>query len=272
LSGEEILHFYREYGPSIFAQPKAQGLIRRAVALLNRSTAKARQWLGPAYNPDELASALDKAFGERILGESSTRLLIPAYSASSRSVYVFKTAHCPRFELDWKVRAAEVALATSAAPTYFPAHTLADGTWLMDGGIWANNPVGMAAVEAVSVLGWKSDNLQILSLGCTEPLYQCPPKAGRLNLMLSAVTLFMQGQSAGALGAAKLLSNHTEAQPHLYRYSLTVEDGRFSLDSANALEELAGCGSTAAREALPMVRSVFLNEKVEKFVPYQGRT
>lgn len=268
LSAEEILGFYRENGPAIFSQPGSKGVARRAVDLFKGSTRSARSLLGPAYDSRVLESALVKAFGSRILGESGTRLVIPAFSAGTGSVYVFKTSHHPRLELDWKVPAAQVALATSAAPTYFPAHTMSDGAWLLDGGVWANNPVGMAAVEAVSVLGWNSADIQILSLGCTEPLYRCPPRAGKLNLMLSSVSLFMQGQSAASLGTAKLLCGHTEMRPKLYRYSLNVQDGLYNLDSVNALNELAGFGATAAREALPAVRTVFLGPKVEPFVPF----
>ena len=126
----------------------------------------------------------------------------------------------------------------------------------------------MAAVEAISVLGWNPAGVHILSLGCTEPLYRCPSNPGKLNLMLSTVTLLMQGQSASAQGTAKLLCGHTEMRPKLFRYSTSVENGRYGLDSVDASEELAGFGATVAREALPALRTVFLNSKVEPFVPF----
>jgi hypothetical protein len=200
------------------------------------------------------------------------RLVIPAYSIGTRSVYVFKTAHHQRFEVDHKQKAVDVALATAAAPTYFPAHALADGALLLDGGVWANNPTGMAAVEAVSVLGWPSESLRILSLGCTEPLYSCPPRAGRIDFALSLNTFFQQGQSIASLGTAKLLSGHTESLPKLFRYSLDVAEGKINLDSASAIGELAGLGSAIARTALPAVRDVFLDERAEAFTPFHGAT
>jgi len=65
----------------------------------------------------------------------------------------------------------DVALSTSAAPTYFPAHLLPSGSALADGGIWANNPVGLAVVEAIGVLGWPASDIEVLSIGCTsEPI------------------------------------------------------------------------------------------------------
>src|SRR2546423_1043044 len=71
-------------------------------------------------------------------------------------------------EHNYKHKVVEVALSTAAAPSYFPAHRLSSGTPLVDGGVWANNPVGVAAVEAIGVLGWPADELRILSIGCTS--------------------------------------------------------------------------------------------------------
>src|SRR5258708_30344191 len=64
----------------------------------------------------------------------------------------------------------EVVLATVAAPTYFPIHRFEDGAFV-DGSLWARNPLALAVVEAIGVLGWPRDDLRVLSLGCTsEPL------------------------------------------------------------------------------------------------------
>jgi hypothetical protein len=144
---------------------------------------------------------------------------------------------------------------------------VADDALLVDGGVWANNPTGMAAVEAVGVLGWRGESLRILSLGCTEPLYTCPPRGGRLNFALSLNTFFQQGQSLASLGTAKLLCGHSESAPRLFRHSLDIADGKIKLDSADAISELVAMGSTIARTALPAVRDVFLNEPAERFIP-----
>jgi hypothetical protein len=235
---------------------------------MGRSERWVRRLVGPAYDPAELRGALASVFGGKRLADSTVRLVIPAYSVGTRSVYVFKTAHHPRFELDHKQRAVDVALATAAAPTYFPAHELADGALLVDGGVWANNPVGMAAVETVSVLGWPGDCIRILSIGCTDPLYTCAANSGRLDFVLSLNTFFQQGQSVASLGTAKLLCGHTDSQPRLFRHNLDVAEGKFELDSVAAMSELAGYGATMARTALPTVRQVFLEHRAEPFVPF----
>jgi hypothetical protein len=42
---------------------------------------------------------------------------------------------------DFRSLVVDVALSTAAAPTYFPTHQLDCGTPLIDGGMWANNPI-----------------------------------------------------------------------------------------------------------------------------------
>jgi hypothetical protein len=81
-----------------------------------------------------------------------------------------RIAHaCLRLERDYKHRAVEVALSTAAAPTYFPTLLTTVGIPLIDGGVWANNPVAIAMVGALGILHWNAAEVQILSLGCTTP-------------------------------------------------------------------------------------------------------
>ena len=67
-------------------------------------------------------------------------------------MHIWKTSHYPRLERDYKSTMVEVALATAATPTYFPTYRSAAGAPLIDGGMWANNPVAEAVVEAIGVL------------------------------------------------------------------------------------------------------------------------
>ncbi len=73
-----------------------------------------------------------------------------------RSVYIYKTAHHPRLKTDYRSPAVDAALATAAAPTYFRQHITQHDVGLLDGGVWANNPVAIAVVEAIGVLGAES--------------------------------------------------------------------------------------------------------------------
>jgi hypothetical protein len=77
-------------------------------------------------------------------------------------VYLYKTAHHPRLETDYKQPAIDAAMATAAAPTFLKPHMTESAVELVDGGVWANNPIGVAAVEAIGMLGWPRDKLKIL--------------------------------------------------------------------------------------------------------------
>src|SRR5207249_4628529 len=105
---------------------------------------------------EALAGAFCAADGkERLFGESRSRLLIPAYDTIRGRLFLFKTGHHERFRYDLDIPAADVALATAAAPTYFQAARIAqhESAGYVDGGVWANCPALAAVVEAVHFLG-----------------------------------------------------------------------------------------------------------------------
>jgi hypothetical protein len=154
LSPAEILRFYTDSGTTIF--PASQ-----------KWSTRLKHYLTAKYSPDPLESALKSAFGDLLLGQSRQRLVIPSFSALTGKIYVYKTPHDPRFESDWRKSAVEVAMATSAAPSYFPPYIARNYIAHLDGGMWANNPTGNAVVEAIGILGVNPTDIRVLSLGCT---------------------------------------------------------------------------------------------------------
>ena len=108
LSAKEILAFYEESGPLIFGGNRQLWGLRRL-----RTT---------KYNSAPLKEALKNRFGTKKLGDSKKRLVIPSLNLENGEVYIYKTAHHPRLQRDYKVEAVEVGLATSAAPNLL-SHT-----------------------------------------------------------------------------------------------------------------------------------------------------
>lgn len=270
MSAREIMQFYVNDGPRIFDQQNpldSNGWWSGIAAQAAASWKRGKQLAAPKYDPTQLKNALERAFQSKRLGDSAVRLVIPAYHADKEDVYVFKTRHHPRLQMDWKESAVNVALATAAAPTYFQAHPMPSGAPLIDGGIWANNPVGLAAVEARSVLGWKDDDLFIVRLGCTEEVLDIPVESGYAGLLLKSTALFMQGQSRGADGTAMLLSDHRQESPRFFPFQPKVSAGKFSLDGVGMIDRLRGLGAAHGREALPLFQKYFLEDKAERFQP-----
>jgi predicted acylesterase/phospholipase RssA len=277
----EIVRFYERRGQDIFEPPgimeglrrkwRASRRLRVLCSFVDEAFGTIRHVAGPKLASDPLRAALIDVFGERVLGESQTRLVVPSFNPQLAQLYLFKTAHHPRFERDHLVAAVDVAMATAAAPTYFPAHTLQAGSVLVDGGIWANNPAGLATVEAVSTLGWAPDEVRLLSLGCTDQPLALPRRlSGRWSHLLNVIELMMRGQAEGSLGTAKITLCHSECSPRLFRRSPVVQRDTFKLDAAGQVSKLAGLGREDARQFLPTYRRVFMCGPREPFVPFHG--
>ena len=270
MSAREITQFYVNDGPRIFDQNNllnSQNILSKLMGWARGQANAVKQVIVPKYNVMELRKALERAFQSKRLGDSTVRLLIPAYHADKEDVYIFKTKHHPRLQMDWKESAVNVALATAAAPAYFQAHSMPSGAPLIDGGVWANNPAGLAAIEARSILGWENDDLFIVRLGCTEESLDIPVNAGYAGLLLKSTALFMQGQSRGADGTAMLLSDHRKESPRYFSFQPNVPVGKFDLDKVEMISRLRGLGAGYGREALPLFEKYFMDEKTNAFIP-----
>ena len=251
-SATEILGFYETFGNEIFPTSRLGWL---------------RRFIGPKYDAEPLRRALSKQFQNRLLGESKTRLVIPALTMENGDVHIYKTSHHPRFGMDYKILATDVALATAAAPTYFQEHMRAQGAALVDGSLWAHNPMGLATVEAIGVLEWDRREVELLSIGCTTSPLDAMKQGSRKGMAFYAgriVDLMMTAQSSGSLGTAAVLLGHE----HVHRYTTVVDRGRFDLDDAAGIAGLRGLGQDEARKALPKVRHVFLGQPAEEFEPF----
>ena len=258
-SAQEILSFYTEYGPQIFPTGGWRQGFRREM----------RQIFTSKHDSNKLRRALDNTFGSRRLGESSTRLLIPTLNIETGEAYIYKTAHHERFMYDYLQTAVEVALATSAAPTFLSTHRSAGGTPFIDGGLYANNPTGIAVVEAIGVLDWPKEDIFVLSLSCTSaPLANKQlrkPKRGAVHWAASLADVFLVSQSHASMGTAHMLIGHD----HVDRICPIMEWGRFAMDNAGEIDALAGLGRAEARKACPALKQRYFDEPAENFNPYR---
>ena len=77
----------------------------------------------------------------------------------------------------WKTKSQiEVALATSAAPTYFPSYRFPSyPRELVDGGVIANSPSWIALTTAIARFGWNTDSIRMVVVGTsTTPQGRVP--------------------------------------------------------------------------------------------------
>jgi patatin-like phospholipase/acyl hydrolase len=251
LRPSEIVEFYVRVGPSVFGRPRRLS----------------RAWR-PKHDQKGLRRALTEVFGARTLGSSTKRLIIPAYSLDSDDVYVFKTRHHPRLTRDHTDLMVDVALATTAAPTYLPAATLRHQR-LIDGGVWANNPTLIAVAEAVSMLGIPLHQIRVLSMGATTDLRDLRDRVADGGLgqwARPAGEVLLHAQAIGSFHAAE----HLVGPHNVTRVSEIVPEKVFRLDKLDP-DRIRGLAATAARNRCPQIRP-FTTHLAAEFTPQPMET
>ena len=265
ITANEILELYESRGAAIFSQQRTglAGWVERCVRKFKWAV-----W-GPKYDPEALRIALTDVLGQRKIGEAKTRLLIPAWHQQLNTVYIFKTAHHERLRTDYKEPASDAAMATAAAPTYFREFITSRDVGLVDGGVWANNPTGIAVAEGIGTLGWKPSEIRVLSIGCLENVVEMRDAYGAARLAPKLAGLFMAGQSHGSTGLAHILTGDVGGANHkaIYRVSQLVPEGLFSLDNTKKIQNLKSRANAQARIDKPNLLNVFFHETVELFEP-----
>lgn len=199
MPARDIAKLYMEQGHAIFPVP--------GWGMAGGGWHFVRGFARHQYDRAALMSLLEGAFGDRRYGDANSRLCIPSCDGRHGDVYVFKTPHHPDFKKDQHERMTTVAAATAAAPTYF--QPLDSGCYrFLDGGLWANNPVMVGLVDALSCFDVDPHKVRILSVGCGDEPFRVSDRMMRWGGLLSwrhAINAAMSFQSKNALGQAGLL-------------------------------------------------------------------
>ena len=252
LSPAEIVHFYLDHGPTIFE---------------NRYCVRSLwQWLRPKYSAGPLIESLRAAFGERTFGESTKRLVVPAYNLTDDDVYIFRTPHHARLRRDYRVPAWKVALATTAAPTYFPACRSVDELRLIDGGVWANNPSMVALVECTGTLDVSADQIKMLSIGTFEHVTRRSrrlDRGGRLAWAPDAAAVMLHASSIG-------VANHVRfvlTEQRFLRINPSVPAAEVALDRVRNTGDLIARARHHSRILMPAFAEMFLGHRSQAYSP-----
>jgi patatin-like phospholipase/acyl hydrolase len=224
-----------------------------------------RQYARYAYDRHALQRLLTEKMGNRLFGESLLRLCIPAFEGRHSEVFVFKTPHHPDYRTDRFERMVTVGLATSAAPTYFrPLEHR--GYTLVDGGVWANNPVMLAVIEALTCFDIGRDQIDVLSIGCGNDRYvvsEAEITKGGLWHWRTILGAAMRLQSLAAVNQARLLLGPQQVvriEPPIFRPSIRMDDW------PRSVEELVPAADQALLGIGDGVASMFLRNEATPFV------
>lgn len=197
LKAGEIKNLYCDRGAEIFEVSTMQGRIKNKMGMVNQAA------FGK-YTGKMLKKVLQEVFGDTKVKDVKTNVCIPSYCMSWGEPVVFKNDHSEGLGRDGNTLLSDVALATSAAPTYFPIHAMPNmaNRMMVDGGLWANNPTLIGLLEAIRFFckeGSGYDGIQILSIGNVKSHHTFPPatnkKKGFLSWQEKLFDAIMTGQS-----------------------------------------------------------------------------
>lgn len=145
---KEVVKLFKEKGSTIFCKQKRNFFgIRKA-----------------KYTQEGLAKVLKEWFGDNTLDDLKNNVVIPAIDYSMGKPVTFKTPHHSNFVKDRKLKIIDVALCTSAAPTFFKRHSI-DKNEYVDGGLFANNPAIIGLHETEIFFKKKIEDIYLLSIG-----------------------------------------------------------------------------------------------------------
>lgn len=256
LTAATIRNFYIDHGDRVFPNPNA----------FVRMWRKARRIRRNAYDSKALHNELLAIFGETTLGDARTRLCIPSFEGVHGDIWLFKTPHHPDYKKDRFERMVNVALATSAAPTYLQAVSN-NGYLMVDGGLWANNPVMNAVTEALSCFDIERHQIQILSLGCGETSFKVDASraTGGLVSWRHGIHAAMRAQSLNALGQAGLLIG----KENLVRIDAPETPNPIDMDDhRRAKAELPAMARSLIEAAGQQIKQVFLQDLALPYEPF----
>ncbi|XCA36473.1 MAG: patatin-like phospholipase family protein [Wolbachia endosymbiont of Armadillidium vulgare] len=146
-SANDLVELYQKYGAYIFKS----SFFRRSIL----------SWFNCAQYPSKnIEYVLHKYFGDDILKNILSNVLITSYDIQN---------NCPFFFKSWKegnIKLKDALRAATAAPTYFiPKHLKINqiNRVLVDGGVFANNPAACAYASGKKL--FPNDEIILLSLG-----------------------------------------------------------------------------------------------------------
>lgn len=233
----EMLRFYRDVGPQIFATPR-----------------RIRQAFRPKYDRRVLDDILRNEFGATtLMNDLRTPVCITAYELVSGTNRVWKDDHSTELRGGGDLPVWKVAAATSAAPTYFAPVQLHAADSHIDGGVWGNNPAMVGLTEAVRYASRDLSDIRLLSIGTTSQVLQVANHTAAAVMGLAhwagkALGLLQSSSSAAADNQARLLLGET--------HYLRIDSERtrtIKLDDAAQCHPLEEWGHDAGRRNIPKI-------------------
>jgi len=148
-SAKEVLGLYKDLIPKVF-QSEENGVF------------------APKYSNNILKKELHNILGDTTLSDVKTDLCITSVDVENATPRFHKSGYFDRNSPRLDEKLTDLALATSAAPTYFSLVSTKHSTNLTDGGVVANNPSMVGLIDAMQINGNDVENIVLVSIGTGE--------------------------------------------------------------------------------------------------------
>ena len=181
LTAQEVLDTYMKYGKSIFPRvqfrPMRWEQLRTSRPILAQrfgALASPARYGNARYSREGLRALVKEMLGSTRLSKAMADVIVPSYDWKAGRPFIFRSRGARNGDLIDPTMV-QVALATTAAPTYFPAFRLRAPERelvLIDGGVVANNPASIAYYESLyhsHVAGRGEPDFLAVSLGTGQP-------------------------------------------------------------------------------------------------------
>ena len=212
---DEVVELYRNHGPKIFPHRLTGKISATFRAIRGARDVKA--------GDRALRSALEEVLGAKTLHDvykcRRISLTVPSILMSNHRAWVFKKTPCSGARDD-NYPLVDICMASSAAPVYRSLAAINDPNSnsgpkqvFADGGLWANNPIVLGLVDALTIA--RADQpIEIFSLGtCRKPegdhLDEKSAHRSMLDWWLGAkvMPLSISAQEFASHDTARLLAN-----------------------------------------------------------------
>ncbi|RYG87888.1 MAG: patatin [Alphaproteobacteria bacterium] len=261
LPAGELRDLYVDRGHEIFPERKNTfaGRVRARVE-------DALQYVLYRYERDAVARLLTEKLQGKLFGESLNRLIIPSFDGKHSEVFVYKTPHHADYKFDRFEKMVNVGLATSAAPSFFRPFPNG-GYQLVDGGVWANNPIMLAVIEALICFTVRPEQIEVLSIGCGEDPYivnRMQMAFGGKLMWGDSIFAAMRLQSMAATNQARLLLGPpavTRLLPASFTPPIDLDDWR------RARDLLPGEAAKTLTQSGDAIAAKFLRHHADAYIP-----
>lgn len=252
---DDILPFFTTQALYIFSQSslipsyRPNSATKAALILTNTPFYQSSGPTADYYGYGLLVKTLQSQFGTNTLQNLKTNVLIPSYNADTQTYVLFSNTNYAEY-IGQNELITNVALATAAAPVYFPP-LLLNGNYYEDGGIYNNNPAAFGRVLAQSLKptakrtcilsigtgsgekGFDESGLEDSALLASALSLGTYPSFDTIAKIYGLFSVAMTGSQESISKLLSIESKYTNNQLNYYRFQPTLDAANLNVELDN---------------------------------------